>query len=202
MLFEDFYAKEWVQVSTAFAYFALILMIPFIYWRASQRLKGDTRSKFIECAAEIYSVVLFLLIAPVGYLTLYFLGSKSKFMLNDPMAWVCFLGAASSIYDLVRARLALNSTKASNSCNKRIDNILVLKRLTNLVRYLSLIPLCYGIIMVGVTNLTDIASIHSMLWFITFLTTGLSVTYAVASRSLLLISQAYASNLKFGCKES
>lgn len=202
MLFEDFYTKEWVQISTAFAYVALILMTPFFYWRASQRLKGDTRSKFIECAAEIYGVVFFLLIAPVGYLILYFFGSKSKFMLNDPMAWVCFLGAASSIYDLIRARFALNSAKASSSCSQRINNIYGFENLTKMALYLSLIPLCYGIFMVGITNLSDTASIHSALWFLTFLMTGLSVVYAVASRSLLLVSQAYASNLKLGCKKS
>jgi ABC-type multidrug transport system permease subunit len=53
--------------------------------------------------------------------------------------------------------------------------------------------------MIGVTNLMDPASINNMLWFLTFMITGLAVTYAVASKSLLLVSQAYASNPELGC---
>lgn len=202
MLFENFYAQEWVQVCTAFAYVALIIIIPFIYWRFSQRLSGVIKAKFIEVALDIYGLMFFLLIAPAGYLVLYFLGSESKFMLNDPMAWVCLVGAASSIYDLLRARFSLNSAKDQASCKERLNIIFTWRKLTVIALFLSLIPLFYGIVMVAVTNLMDTASIHSMLWFLTFLMTGVSVIYAVVSKSVLLVSQAYASDPTLGCSAS
>ncbi len=198
-MFESFYAKDWVQVSTAFAFVIVILFTPLIYWRISQKLKGDVKKKFVEAAFDIYGVVLFLLIAPVGYLALYFFGSQSKFMLNDPMAWVCFVGGAAAVYDLIRARLALKSAKGSTRCNERTKYVFMLERLTKLALCLSLIPLLYGMVMIGVTNLMDPTSINNMLWFLTFMITGLAVTYAVASKTLLLVSQAYASNPELGC---
>ncbi|PJK32921.1 hypothetical protein CWC48_25840 [Pseudomonas sp. S10E 269] len=198
-MFESFYAKEWVQVSTAFVLIIAILFTPLMYWRIGRGLKGDFKKQFIEAAFDIYGVVLFLLIAPAGYLILYFFGSQSKFMLNDPMAWVCFVGGAASIYDLIRARLTLKSANSSSRCNERIGSIFMYERLTKLAICLSLIPLLYGMVMIGVTNLMDPASINSMLWFLTFMITGLAVIYAVASKTLLLVSQAYASNPELGC---
>ncbi|WP_448126342.1 hypothetical protein [Pseudomonas veronii] len=198
-MFESFYAKDWVQVLTAFAFLIVILFTPLMYWRISQKLEGDIKKKFIEAAFDIYGVVFFLLIAPAGYLVLYFFGSQSKFMLNDPMAWVCFVGGAAAAYDLIRTRLALKSAKGSSRCNKRTEFIVMLERLTKLALCLSLIPLLYGMVMIGITNLMDPASINNMLWFLTFMITGLAVTYAVASKSLLLVSQAYASNPELGC---
>lgn len=53
--------------------------------------------------------------------------------------------------------------------------------------------------MIGVTNLIDPSSISNMLWFLTFMMTGLAVVYSVASKTLLLVSQAYASNPELGC---
>ncbi|WP_122266837.1 hypothetical protein [Pseudomonas syringae] len=198
-MFENFFAKEWVQVTTAFAFLIVILFIPLMYWCISQKLEGDIKKKFIEAAFDIYGVVFFLLIAPAGYLALYFFGSQSKFMLNDPMAWVCFVGGAAAVYDLIRTRLALKSAKGSTRCNKRTEFIFMLERFTKLALCLSLIPLLYGMVMIGVTNLMAPASINDMLWFLTFMITGLAVTSAVASKSLLLVSQAYASNPKLGC---
>ena len=198
-MFESFYAKEWVQVSTAFVFIISILFTPLMYWRISRELKGDLKKQFIEAAFDIYGVVLFLLIAPAGYLILYFLGSQSKFMLNDPMAWVCFVGGAASVYDLIRAKLTLKSANGSARCNERTGLIFMYERLTKLALCLSLIPLLYGIVMIGVTNLMDPASINNMLWFLTFMITGLAVIYAVASKTLLLVSQAYASNPELGC---
>lgn len=198
-MFESFYAKEWVQVSTAFVFIIAILFTPLMYWCISRELKGDLKKQFIEAAFDIYGVVLFLLIAPAGYLILYFLGSQSKFMLNDPMAWVCFVGGAASVYDLIRARLTLKSANGSACCNDRIGLISMYERLTKLALCLSLIPLLYGIVMIGVTNLMDPASINNMLWFLTFMITGLAVIYAVASKTLLLVSQSYASNPELGC---
>ncbi|WP_046236950.1 hypothetical protein [Pseudomonas syringae pv. coryli] len=198
-MFESFYAKDWVQVLTAFAFLIVILFTPLMYWRISQKLEGDIKKKFIEAAFDIYGVVFFLLIAPAGYLVLYFFGSQSKFMLNDPMAWVCFVGGAAAVYDLIRSRLALKSAKDSSRCNKRTEFIFMLERLTKLALCLSSIPLLYGMVMIGVTNLMDPASINNMMWFLTFMITGLAVTYAVASKSLLLVSQAYASNPELGC---
>lgn len=157
------------------------------------------KKKFTEAALDIYGVVLFLLIAPAGYLILYFFGSQSKFMLNDPMAWVCFVGGAASVYDLIRVRMTLKSAHDWVRCNERTGSILMFERLTKLAFCLSLIPLLYGIVMIGVTNLMDPASISNMLWFLTFMITGLAVIYAVASKSLLLVSQAYASNPNLGC---
>jgi hypothetical protein len=199
-MFESFYAKEWVQVTTAFAFLIVILLTPLMYWCIARRLKGKIKERFTEAAREIYSVVLFLLIAPVGYLVLYFLGSKSKFMLGDPMAWICFAGGAMAVYDLIRAKLALKKAKDSFRCNERTEFILMLERLTTVALCLSLIPLLYGIVMIGVTNLMDPASINNALWFLTFMITGLAVIYAVASRSILLVSQAYASNSNLGCQ--
>ncbi|WP_116826694.1 hypothetical protein [Pseudomonas syringae] len=198
-MFESFYAKDWVQVLTAFAFLIVILFTPLMYWRISQKLEEDIKKKFIEAAFDIYGVVFFLLIAPAGYLVLYFFGSQSKFMLNDPMAWVCFVGGAAAVYDLIRSRLALKSAKDSSRCNKRTEFIFMLERLTKLALCLSSIPLLYGMMMIGVTNLMDPASINNMMWFLTFMITGLAVTYAVASKSLLLVSQAYASNPELGC---
>lgn len=201
-LFENFYAQEWVQVCTAFIYVVLIVLVPIAYWKISQKLNGDAKIKFIECASEIYGVLFFLLIAPVGYLILYFLGSDSKFMLNDPMAWVCLLGAGSSIFDLFRSRYSLKIARKPSCCDQRVDMILKWQYLTKIALYLSLIPFLYGVIMVGVTNLMSPESLHSMLWFLTFLITGWSIVYAVVSKALLFISQAYASNPKLGCNES
>ncbi|VVN84872.1 hypothetical protein [Pseudomonas fluorescens] len=198
-MFESFYAKEWVQASTAFVFIIAILFTPLMYWRISRELKGDLKKQFIGAAFDIYGVVLFLLIAPAGYLMLYFFGSQSKFMLNDPMAWVCFVGGAASVYDLIRARLTLKSANGSARCYERIGSIFMYERLTKLALCLSLIPLLYGIVMIGVTNLMDPASINNMLWFLTFMITGLAVIYAVASKTLLLVSQAYASNPELGC---
>lgn len=198
-MFETFFAQNWVQVATAFAFLIVILFIPLMYWCISQKLEGDIKKKFIEAAFDIYGVVFFLLIAPAGYLALYFFGSQSKFMLNDPMAWVCFVGGAAAIYDLIRTRLALKSAKGSTRCNKRAGFIFMLERFTKLALCLSLIPLLYGMVMIGVTNLMDPASINDMLWFLTFMITGLAVTGAVASKALLLVSQAYASNPELGC---
>ena len=200
-MFESFYAKEWVQVSTAFAFVVVILFTPLIYWCVSRKLKKDIKQQFIEAAFDIYGVVFFLLIAPIGYLVLYFFGSQSKFMLNDPMAWVCFIGGAASVYDLIRARLALKSAKESSRCNKKTGSISLFERLTKLALCLSLIPLLYGMVMIGVTNLMAPGSINNLLWFLTFMITALAVIYAVASRTLLLVSQAYASNPELGCKE-
>lgn len=198
-MLESFYAKEWVQVSTAFVFIIAILSTPLIYWRISRELKGDFKKQFIEAAFEIYGVVLFLLIAPAGYLILYFFGSQSKFMLNDPMAWVCFVGGAASVYDLIRARQTLKSINGSARCNERIGSIFIYERLAKLAICLSMIPLLYGMVMIGVTNLMDPASINNMLWFLTFMITGLAVIYAVTSKTLLLVSQAYASNPELGC---
>ncbi|MBN2991482.1 hypothetical protein JWR97_08905 [Pseudomonas cedrina subsp. fulgida] len=198
-MFEKFFAQNWVQVATAFAFLIVILFIPLMYWCISQKLEGDIKKKFIEAAFDIYGVVFFLLIAPAGYLALYFFGSQSKFMLNDPMAWVCFVGGAAAIYDLIRTRLALKSAKGSTRCNKRAGFIFMLERFTKLALCLSLIPLLYGMVMIGVTNLMDPASINDMLWFLTFMITGLAVICAVASKALLLVSQAYASNPELGC---
>ncbi|MCU1735100.1 MULTISPECIES: hypothetical protein [unclassified Pseudomonas] len=198
-MFENFYAQEWVQVSTAFVFIIAILITPLMYWRISRKLKGDMKKKFVEAALDIYGVVLFLLIAPAGYLILYFFGSQSKFMLNDPMAWVCFVGGAASVYDLIRASMALKSASESARCNERTGHIFMYERLTKLAICLSLIPLLYGIVMIGVTNLMDPASINNMLWFLTFMITGLAVIYAVASKTLLLVSQDYASNPELGC---
>jgi len=197
--FESFYAKEWVQVSTAFVFVVIVLLTPVMYWGVSRNLKGNTKEKFIEAAFDIYGVVFFLLVAPAGYLGLYFLGSQSKFMLNDPMAWVCFLGGAASVYDLIRVRLALGSAKVSAGCTARIESILMFEKLAKLAFCLSLIPLIYGGVMIGVTNLIDPSSISNMLWFLTFMMTGLAVVYSVASKTLLLVSQAYASNPELGC---
>ncbi|VVO84144.1 hypothetical protein [Pseudomonas fluorescens] len=198
-MFESFYSMELVQVSTSFAFVIAILITPLMYWRISRVLKGDRKKQFVEAAFDIYGVVLFLLIAPIGYLGLYFLGSQSKFMLNDPMAWVCFIGGAASVYDLIRARLALKSTKGSFRCNARTGSVLLFERLTKLALCLSLIPLLYGMVMIGVTNLMAPDSINNMLWFLTFMITGLAIIYAVASKTLLLVSQAYASNTELGC---
>ncbi|MCD4865018.1 hypothetical protein [Pseudomonas sp. PLB05] len=121
-MFESFYAKEWVQVSTAFVFvFVIVILItPLMYWRISRKLSGDSRKQFIDVAFDMYGVVFFLLVAPIGYLVLYFFGSQSKFMLNDPMAWVCFIGGAASIYDLIRALLKLNAAGRVAQCGEKI----------------------------------------------------------------------------------
>ena len=198
-MFESFYAKEWVQVSTAFAFLILVLVTPLIYWRISRTLNGKTKAQFIDVAFDLYGVIFFLLIAPVGYLVLYFLGSQSKFMLNDPMAWVCFLGGAAAVYDLIRAKRALKSANKSFLCDERARFILMLEKLSTLVLCLSLIPLLYGIVMIAVTNLMDPASISNVLWFSTFLITSLAIISAVVSKAVLIVAQSYESNPNLGC---
>lgn len=190
-MFESFYAKEWVQVSTAFVFVIVILITPLMYWRISRKLSGDSRKQFIDVAFDMYGVVFFLLVAPIGYLVLYFFGSQSKFMLNDPMAWVCFIGGAASIYDLIRALLKLNAAGRVAQCGEKFESILKFKKLVKIAFCLSLIPLLYGAFMIGVTNLVAPDSINTMAWFLTFMMTGLAIVYAVASRALLLVSQAY-----------
>lgn len=199
LMFESFYEKEWVQVSTAFVFVIVILATPLMYLRISRKSNGDMKKQFIEAAFEVYGAVFFLLVAPIGYLVLYFFGSDSKFMLNDPMAWVCFIGGATSVYDLVRARMVLKFAKGLPRCNESSVSIIMFERLIKLALCFSLIPLLYGVVMIGVTNLMVPAAINNMLWFLTFMITGLAVIYVVASKSLLLISQSYASSPKLGC---
>ncbi len=193
-LFEKFYAREWVQVGTSLLYIFLIISVPFIYWKLSQKLKGDIKIKFIECTLEIYGVLFFLLIAPVCYIVLYFLGSDSKFILKEPMAWVCFIGGLSSIYDLFRSRFYLKIASRSSCCNKREDMIIKWQVLTKIALYLSFIPSIYGAVMIGITNLIGVESIYNILWFLTFLITGWSIVYAIISRYILLIAQASVTN--------
>lgn len=192
-MFEVFFAQEWVQVATAFAFVIVISLTPYIYWRISRILEGDTRKQFIEAATDIYIVVFFLLIAPIGYLILYFLGSKSNFMLNDPMAWVCFIGGLASVFDLIRAQLTLKSITLSRCCSRTINAILFLKKTIRTALFFSPIPLLYGLVLIGVTNLIPPDSINPMLWFLTFMVTAIAIAQTVSSKALLLVSQKYAS---------
>lgn len=192
-LFENFYAQDWVQVSTAFIYVVLILLTPILYWKLSRKISGKLKYKFVECAWEIYGVLFFLLLPPVGYLALYFMGSESKFMLNDPMAWVCLVGASSSIFDLLRSKMSLNAVKNSRASNESWPAIGTGSKLINIALPLSLIPLLYGAVMVFVTNMMNPEELYSILWFVTFLMTGWSIGYAVLSRSVWMLTQQFSS---------
>lgn len=199
-MFESFYAQEWVQVFTAFAYVLVLALTPLIYWCMSQRLEGEVKKHFIKVSAEIYLAIFILLIAPILYLGLYFCGSESKFMLNDPMPWVCFLAGIACIIDLCRAWIELKSATIPPHCKQRGKLISNTKSLIKIAFSLSLIFLIYGLIMVVTTNLMPPESINSMLWFLTFMMTGLAIICTASSKTLLCVSQAYASNPKPGCR--
>lgn len=201
-IFESFYSQEWVQVVTSFAFVVLLLLVPFLYWRISRYLEGDFRKKFVKYSLEVYGVLFFLIIAPVGYLVLYFFGGKSGYMLSDPLPWICLIGGLSAIYDIFRARQDLELPSDSTRCPNRYQIIFTLKRITIVAGILSLIPLTYGGVMVAVTNLVSEKEIPVFLWFVSFLLTGLAIIYAVASKVILIVAQEYSSNPALGCNES
>ncbi|MBM4973518.1 hypothetical protein HYO27_22425 [Vibrio parahaemolyticus] len=200
ILFESFYAQEWVQVTTAFVYVILILTIPLIFWKISKRLTGQAKANYIELSLDIYVTILFLLIAPIGYLVLYFIGSESKFMLNDPLPWVCLVGGAGALVDFVRSHFKLNVAIVKSDDTDRVEFITQLKKLVKIASALSLVPLVYGLVMVGVTNLSDVSKLSSLVWFFTFLITGWSIIYTTIGKSILYVSQAYATDASLGGK--
>jgi hypothetical protein len=202
MLFESFYVQEWVQVTTAFVYVIFILTIPLIFLKVSRRLTGQAKSNYIDLSLDIYVAIIFLLIAPIGYLVLYFIGSESKFMLNDPLPWVCVLGGAGALVDFVKSHFKLNVAIVKSDDSNRVELITKLKKLVKIASALSLVPLVYGIVMVGVTNLSDASKLSSLFWFFTFLITGWSIIYIIIGKSVLYLSQAYAKDATLGIKQS
>ncbi|WP_215408048.1 hypothetical protein [Vibrio gigantis] len=198
--FEGFYSLEWVQVTTAFVYVVFIMFVPFVFWIVSKKLVGEAKSKYIELSLDIYLTIFFLLISPVGYLVLYFIGSENKFMLNDPLPWVCLVGGTASLFDLIRSNFKLNVAKDKSSNRNRLMIIIAFKNVVKVASFLTLIPLLYGLIMVVVTNMVDTSALSSIIWFITFLITGLSIIYTAASKSILYLSQAYSEDPSLGEK--
>ena len=196
--FNSFYSQEWVQVATSFVYVILIIFIPFRYWRDSQKLNGQMKRNFIECAFDISTTVLGLLLAPVLYLGLYFMGSDNNFMLNDPLPWMCFVGSLFTCIDLIRSKMKLKIAKELCDVMPRQQIIKTIEISIKVALVFSCITLVYGVVMIGVTNLTNTSQLHPMLWFFTFMLTCPVIVYAATAKSIFFVSSAYATDAALG----
>ncbi|SDH46173.1 hypothetical protein [Janthinobacterium sp. YR213] len=193
-LFNSFFSQEWVKITTVFLYVALIIVIPFIYIKLSKNLDEQSREKFVDNCWEFYGVLFFLSIAPVGYLILYFLNSDTSFIDKDPLPWVCFLGGAGALFDYIRTRRQLKLAIKKNRTANRVSIVNNISRMSRVTVVLSAIPLTYGAIMVGLTNSSYLAKLPAIMWFFSFLISGLAIICAVWAKAILSVSQAYASN--------
>jgi hypothetical protein len=193
-LFNSFFSQEWVKIATVFSYVILIAVVPFIYMKLARKLPEYFREKFIENCWEIYGVLFFLSIAPTGYLILYFFNSDTSFIDKDPLPWVCFLGGMGATFDYFRTRNQLALAIKKNNNANRLNIIHGISKLSNLTVALGAIPLVYGVIMIVLTNSSYSGKLPAMMWFWSFLITGLAIIYALWSKAFLGVSQAYASN--------
>lgn len=193
-LFDSFFSQEWVKIATLFCYIFLIVSVPFVYKKISKELPEHWRDKFIENCWEIYGVFFFLSIAPVGYLILYFFNSDASFIDKDPLPWVCFLGGLGASFDYRRTRNQLAIAIKKNNNSNRVDIINGISKLSNLAVILGTIPLVYGAIMIVLTNSSYLDKLPAMMWFWSFMISGLAIFYALWSKAFLGVSQAYASN--------
>lgn len=193
-IFENFFSQEWVRIATIFTYVVLLIYIPFLYVKTTKRLPEQFREKYIENCWELYGVLFFLSIAPVGYLVLYFFNSDSSFIDKDPLPWVCFLGGLGASFDYFRTRNQLTLAIKKNNNANRINTINAISKLSMLPAILGVIPLTYGTVMIALTNSSYLDKLPAMMWFWSFLITGLAIIYAVWSKGFLAVSQSYASN--------
>ena len=193
-IFESFFSQEWVKITTIFAYVVLLIAVPFMYKKITRRLPEALHEHFIQNCWELYGVLFFLSIAPVGYLILYFFSSDSSFVDKDPLPWVCFLGGLGALYDYLRTRGQLALAIRSNDNKNRLNVINRISKLSTLSVTFGAIPLTYGAVMIVLTNSSYLEKLPTMMWFFSFLITGLAIIYAVWSKAFLSISQSYASN--------
>lgn len=181
-IFADFFEKEWVQVSTSFAYIIVLLLTPILYWRISLRFDGEKRKIFVDAAYDIYGVIIIPLLAPTLYLILYFFGGESTFMLKDPIPLVCCCGGGTAAYETFNTRRKLKYVATFSNCKTTIEDALKLKKASDFIMFSSILLLGYGVATTIVANLMPQTYFNFWIWPITFLVSLLGILFPISSK--------------------
>jgi len=179
------------------AYMLLIVTISLVYRKIVKVMNPSTMDDMQELTQDIVFSLVVLLLAPIVYFVLSFFGLNVKYMINDPLPFIMFLGGLSSFYDLIKAKkkfkMAPNPVKNDMYLRKfkEFSNVLYASI------FVSWFSVLYGLVMIVFTNLSSNEGLKGMLWFVTFLLTAYPIILTSLSKVLIYISQEYKNGEMF-----